>query len=56
MHFTSQNYKIGSTFLIGITRGPISNLLLNRMAYYLRYVTRKRKVVRGVSMLQLVLT
>jgi hypothetical protein len=34
----------------------IHDFLLNRMAYYLRYITEMKQVVCGVSLLQLALT
>jgi hypothetical protein len=39
-----------------LRRGSIYDFLLNRVAYYSRYVTRMKKVVCGVSLLQLAIT
>jgi hypothetical protein len=54
--FSSQNYKIESVCLIGLACAFIHDFPLNRMAYYLRYVTGMKKVAGGDSLLQLVLT
>jgi hypothetical protein len=47
--FSSQYCKIESMCLLDLQKCSIHDFLLNRMAYYSRYVTRMKKVVCGVS-------
>jgi hypothetical protein len=42
------------SFPYGVAREPNYNILLEWMAYYSRYITRKKCVMLGFSLLQLV--
>jgi hypothetical protein len=42
------------SFPYGVERGPNYNIYSEWMGYYLRYATRKKGVMLGFSMLQLV--